>query len=67
MIEWIFILTLGITAQTELDISYIAKTEALCNQYRTALMQEVQAKGDQYTYWYITTCERSSRNGLDKS
>ena len=61
MIEWTFILTLGITLNTEIDVSYMAKTEADCWAGRATVMEQVQQENDDYLYWYITACAKSSR------
>ena len=62
MIEWIFILTLGITLNTEVDVSFVAKTEADCWKGRAEVMATTIEAADEYLYWYITACERSSRS-----
>jgi len=61
-IVWVFILTLGIADETVIDMEFEASNEADCWNGRAAIMEQVQAKGDDYRYWYITGCEPTSRD-----
>ena len=58
---WVFLLTLGISDETTIEVEYRARTEGACVAGRDEIMQIYEANSSDVLYWYITPCERDSR------
>ena len=58
---WVFLLTLGISDETVVEVEYRARTLRDCLAGREEIMQVYEADSTGVLYWYITPCEQDPR------